>query len=104
MSDPREEIPADEVLKMVEAGKSPSLIDVREDEEVAAGKIPGAYHIRMSEVPDRLDEIDKDKEHIIVCRSGRRSGRIAEFLRSEHYDAKNMAGGMIQWQGDVMSE
>lgn len=104
MSDQTDELTADEVLKLVEAGKTLSLIDVREDEEVNAGKIPEARHIRMSEVPERLDEIDKDQEHIIVCRSGNRSGRIAKFLRSQGYDAKNMAGGMIDWEGDVVSK
>lgn len=104
MSEEKDSISAGDVLKLVEAGKSPSLIDVREDEEVAAGKIPSARHIPMGEVPERLDEIDQGEEHIIICRSGRRSGQIAEFLRSQGYDAKNMSGGMIAWPGDVAAE
>lgn len=104
MSNQNDEISAEKVRKRLKVGKVPSLIDVREDEEVESGKIPEARHIRMSEVPERLDELDKDQEHIIVCRSGNRSGQVAKFLQSEGYDAINMAGGMIAWDGDVVSD
>lgn len=74
-----------------------SIIDVREDFEVAEGIIPEAKHIPLGDVPDRLNEFDKEKTHYIVCRSGARSGKISEYLAEEGYDAFNVAGGMIDW-------
>jgi rhodanese-related sulfurtransferase len=91
------EISAEEVKQLLAEGKKVSLIDVREDEEVAEGKIPEAAHIKMGEIPDRLNEIDKDTEHIIICRSGRRSENVAFFLQDKGYKVKNMTGGMLEY-------
>lgn len=91
-----------DVKQRLERGEKLNIIDVRENEEVAAGKIPGAKHIRLSEVPDRLDEIDPNLETIIVCRSGNRSGKACEYLMSQGYTkTKNMMGGMLNWEGHV---
>ncbi|MFD2628944.1 rhodanese-like domain-containing protein [Oceanobacillus kapialis] len=77
------------------------VIDVREDEEVAQGIIPQAKHIPLQEVPDSLSELDQDKHYVMVCRSGRRSMRAATHLKEQGYDVSNMAGGMLEWEGDV---
>lgn len=57
------------------------MIDVREDEEVAQGMIDGAKHIPLGQIPDRLSEIDKSGEIILICRAGYRSERACEYLR-----------------------
>ena len=101
MSEPLKEIRPSEVEALLRDNPSASVIDVRENEEVAQGKIAEAKHIPMGEVPERLDEIDKNREHVIVCRSGNRSGRVAEFLQSQGYKVKNMTGGMLEWEGEV---
>lgn len=101
MSEPLKEIRPSEVEALLRENPSASVIDVREDEEVAQGKIPEAKHIPMGEVPERLDEIDQDEEHVIVCRSGGRSGKVADFLQSQGYQVKNMVGGMLEWEGEV---
>ncbi|MCF6138350.1 rhodanese-like domain-containing protein [Pseudalkalibacillus berkeleyi] len=94
-------ITPEEVDQLLKEGKNVSIIDVREDEEVAAGKIPEAKHIRLSEISERMEEINKDEEHIMVCRSGRRSENASLFLQEQGYKVKNMTGGMLEWEGDT---
>ena len=100
MENELKEISPFEVKQMLKDGKKISLIDVREDEEVAEGKIPEAAHIKMGEISDRLNEIDKNEEHIIICRSGRRSENVAYFLQDQGYKVKNMTGGMLDYNQD----
>jgi rhodanese-related sulfurtransferase len=91
-----------DVKERLARGEKLNIIDVREDEEVATGKIPGAKHIRLAELPNRLHEIDPHVETILVCRSGNRSSKACEFLMSRGYcNVKNMLGGMSAWEGDV---
>ena len=69
-------ITTDELQQKLEAGEKLELVDVREDEEVATGMIPSAKHIKMMDIPDRLNELDREKEYIFICRSGARSWNI----------------------------
>lgn len=95
------EITTSELQQQLENGAELNMIDVREDEEVAQGMIRGAVHIPLGELPDRLNEIDKEQSYIVICRSGGRSGRATEFLTGHGYDVTNMTGGMLAWSGDV---
>ncbi|MDB5052576.1 MAG: sulfurtransferase [Bacilli bacterium] len=75
-----------------------TIIDVREAEEVAEGIIPGAIHIPLAEIPQRMSEIPQTDEIILVCRSGKRSQKAYEFLQSQGVPGlKNMSGGMLEW-------
>ncbi len=74
------------------------LLDVREDYEFNAGHVPGAAWIPLGELPNRLNELPKDKTIVAVCRSGNRSGQATELLRQQGFDAHNMQGGMLAWQ------
>lgn len=74
------------------------ILDVREDFEVNQGMIPTALHIPMGELGARLDELDKNRPVIVVCRSGRRSATVADALNQAGFTADTMAGGMIEWQ------
>ncbi|SEQ61203.1 rhodanese-like domain-containing protein [Piscibacillus halophilus] len=91
----------DEVRKRLENNENLSIIDVREDDEVAEGIIPGAAHIPLGELHLRLNEINQGEEHIMVCRSGGRSGKATDFLLSKGFKVKNMPGGMLEWDGKV---
>ncbi|AOV06555.1 rhodanese-like domain-containing protein [Sporosarcina ureilytica] len=93
------EITPSEVQERLESGETLHLVDVREDDEVAEGIIPGALHIPLGEVAERVNELDKSKSYILICRSGGRSGRATEFLEAQGYDATNMTGGMLEWEG-----
>jgi len=73
------------------------LIDVREQWEYDEGHIPGVTLI--PEVPNRLTEIPTDKEVIVTCRSGNRSGQITDYLRQQGFDnVHNMSGGIVEWE------
>ena len=95
------EVTAKEVEDRIKEGKELNIVDVREDDEVAEGKIPGIIHIPLGSVESRMHELDKSKEYIMVCRSGGRSGRAAELLEGHGYQAINMQGGMLAWEGEV---
>jgi len=75
------------------------VLDVREQWEYDEGHIPNVTLIPMGEIPNRLDEIPTDKEVVVTCRSGNRSGQVAEFLRQQGYtNIHNMAGGILEWE------
>jgi len=93
------EISTKELQEKLENGENLHVVDVRRDEEVAEGKIPEAVHIELDTIPDRLDELNKDETHYLVCRSGGRSSRVAEFLEARGYKVVNVSGGMLAWEG-----
>ncbi|MGH3801487.1 MAG: rhodanese-like domain-containing protein [Pseudonocardiaceae bacterium] len=76
------------------------LLDVRENDEWAAGHAPGAVHVPMGQVPQRLDELATtfpDRPVHVVCRSGTRSARVTTYLVQAGWDAVNVDGGMRAW-------
>lgn len=95
------EITAQEIKTTMNTGMKLDIIDVREADEVAAGKIPGSINIPLSLLEFRIHELDKSKEYIIVCRSGARSSRAVQFLEYQGFKAINMFGGMMTWNGEV---
>ena len=73
------------------------ILDVREDYEWAAGHAERALHIPLDQLPARIDELDPDEDLYVICRSGGRSFRAAQWLVGNGYSALNVAGGMDQW-------
>lgn len=94
-------ISVEEVQQLLESGKELNLIDVREVEEIAAGIIPTAINIPLGLIEFRMNELDKSKEYIMVCRSGGRSGNATMFLENQGFNVANMDGGMLAWAGEV---
>ena len=90
---------AKEVEYLLAEGKHLNIIDVREVDEVAAGKIPGSVNIPLGLIEFRMHELDKSKEYLMVCRSGGRSGRASQFLEYQGFNVINMTGGMLAWEG-----
>ena len=92
------EINVNEIDRIVD----PIVIDVREDYELEeTGTIKGAIHIPMNEVPNRLNEITKEREIYILCRSGVRSYNVAKYLNELGYEAINLDGGIIDYKGKL---
>lgn len=89
------------VQELLESKQSVILIDVRETNEVAAGKIPGVVNIPLGLLEFRMNELDKSKEYIMICRSGGRSGQATRFLENQGYNVTNMDGGMLDWNGET---
>lgn len=73
------------------------VFDVREPDEYAEGHVPGAPLVPLGQVPDRVAEFPSSGEVLIICKSGGRSRKAAELLRSQGIDAVNVAGGTMAW-------
>lgn len=80
----------------------PLLVDVREPHEVAAGRIPGSVAIPLGSLAARMGELPRERELVMVCRSGARSAMATQALVKAGYKAVNMAGGMSAWRGAVV--
>ncbi|MFO7305649.1 MAG: rhodanese-like domain-containing protein [Gammaproteobacteria bacterium] len=82
-------------------GEDLTLLDVREQWELAIASVPGAVHIPMGEIAARAHELDRSKETVVLCRSGRRSLEVAKFLQQNGFRAVNLAGGILAWSREV---
>lgn len=77
------------------------LIDVRENDEWAAGHARGATHIPLGELTERIKEIDPGEDIYLICRSGGRSSRAGQYLESAlGWDTINVEGGTERWRAD----
>ena len=78
------------------------LLDVRTDQEVFISIIEGSLHIPMNDIPSKMNELDKEKEIIVQCKSGKRSAKVCEFLmRNNFNNVKNLKGGIIAWAEQI---
>ncbi|WP_243356459.1 sulfurtransferase TusA family protein [Bacillus litorisediminis] len=90
----------DELEKKLETDENIVVLDVRETAEYAFNHIPNAISIPLGELDNRLNELNKEKEIYVVCRTGNRSDFAAQKL-SEHGFTKvyNVIPGMSEWTG-----
>ena len=79
------------------------VLDVREEAEFAFGHIEGAKSIPMGELESRLEELNKDQEIYVICRTGKRSDMAAQFLVKNGFTkVYNVLPGMTEWNGNVI--
>jgi sulfur-carrier protein adenylyltransferase/sulfurtransferase len=93
-----------ELKERLDRGEAIDLVDVREPFEWRIANL-GAYGARMipmGEVSHRLDELDPEREIVLYCRSGARSGDVGRYLRSRGYGrVRNLRGGILAWADEV---
>jgi rhodanese-related sulfurtransferase len=96
MADEAREVSREEAQKLVADGAQ--LVDVRADHEWEAGRIPGARHLPLAELDERIGEIDPDRPAVLYCRGGTRSSMATEVLATAGYDAAKLHEGIVGWE------
>lgn len=95
-SDDETELAPQRVAELLERGEV-QLIDVREDHEWEAGRIPRAQHIELERLAGRANEIDRERPVVFQCRLGARSAMATAAFRKAGWDAYNLTGGIQAW-------
>ncbi len=97
-----EEISVSELKRMHDAGRAFVLVDVREDDELAIARIVWAKHVPMQTIPDRITELPRDGNIVVMCHAGVRSDRVARYLRENGFSSvANLAGGIDAWSHEI---
>ena len=97
------EVTVAELKQLIDTKNDFQLIDVREQHEVEIAQI-GGEHIPMGQVMDNLDKIAKNKQVIVHCKSGARSGAICQALEKQEYNnVYNLKGGILAWANEIDS-
>lgn len=99
------EVTVQELKKMMDSNADFQLIDVREPHEYDICNLNGEL-IPMSDIPNNVDKIAKDKQVVIHCRSGKRSGDMLLWLEKNHgfTNLYNLKGGVLAWARDIDPE
>ncbi len=71
------------------------LLDVRNPPELAVESVPGAVNIPLPQLRSRLDELPRDREILVICRSGGRAYYATRILLQNGFKARNISGGML---------
>ena len=95
------DIDAVEVKARIDRGDSFVLIDVREPHEYQICRIPYAKLIPLGQLPQRVNELDRDIEIVAHCKSGMRSAKAVDLLKKAGFRARNMKGGILAWSDKV---
>lgn len=98
-----QEITATELKQRLDKGDDIQIVDVREDNEVAIGRIPNSIHIPLAQVLTRMNEIDPTRETVVHCKMGGRSARAIDALQRSGFagSLSNLKGGILAWSNEV---
>lgn len=98
-----EEITPTELKQRLDNGDDIQILDVREDKEVAIGRIPNSIHIPLGQILARMNELDENRETVVHCKMGGRSARAIEALQRTGFQGKlvNLKGGILRWSDEV---
>ena len=98
-----EEITATELKGRLDSGVDIQIIDVREPHEYEIARLPGTKLIPLSQVVNRMGEIDLARETVVHCKGGVRSAKAIEALKAASFPGRlvNLKGGITAWSNDV---
>ncbi len=89
---------------LLDSPQPPLVLDVRENWERDAARLPGTLDIPMMEIPQRLAELPRDRDIVVMCHGGVRSLKVAHFLAQNGFSqVANLTGGIHAWANDVDS-
>jgi len=92
------EITSVELKQRLDRGDKLKIVDVREPNEYQINRIPGSELIPLGDVPKRVNELNPDDEIVVHCKTGGRSAKAADFLRSVGFKkVLNLKGGVLDW-------
>ena len=93
-----QEMNVKELDERIKAGNAPQIIDVREPNEFAYARIPGAVLKPLGDFREWAQELDKDREYVLQCHTGSRSWQAAYLLeRMGFAKVYNLSGGIDAW-------
>jgi adenylyltransferase/sulfurtransferase len=96
------EITSTELKQRLDRGDALVVVDVREPHEYQINRIPGSLLMPLGDVPKRYSELDRESEIVTQCKSGVRSAKAADFLRSVGFkNVLNLKGGILDWVDKV---
>jgi rhodanese-related sulfurtransferase len=78
-----------------DSGGDGFLLDVREPVELAVEQVPGAVNIPLGQLRGRLGDLPRDREILVICRSGQRAYYATRMLLQNGFNARNISGGML---------
>ena len=97
-----QEMNVKELADRIKAGNAPLIIDVREPNEYAYARIPGAVLKPLGDFREWAQELDKDREYVLQCHTGSRSWQAAYLLeRMGFTQVYNLSGGIEAWSMHV---
>ena len=92
------EINVRDLSQRIAEASPPIVLDVREPQELAIARFPGALEIPMGQVPGRIAELDREREIFVLCHHGMRSAHVAEYLVDQGFTrVGNVTGGIDAW-------
>src|SRR5262249_57283145 len=92
----------EELKQRLDRGEKVFILDVRNVPEYQICKIAGSTLLPLPELPQRLGELDPNREMIVHCKSGVRSSKAVAFLREQGFTkARNLKGGILEWAARI---
>ncbi|MBN2981790.1 rhodanese-like domain-containing protein [Cohnella algarum] len=90
------------LMQMIESNENLMIIDVREPELFAAGRVPGSVNIPFEQAKQDFKKLPTDKKIVFVCHTGRMGTEVGNLLLENGYkQVYNLNGGMAQWTGEL---